>query len=204
MSFLFLAAALSLTQAQDTPALLAQAGSPKTAVRREALKVLASEYQKRGLGQEALPVLKKALSDKDRYAREHAAAALGGIASLVYIASHSAAGTAYGRKVETDFQKEPGLDAALMRALADRQPEVRRHAAVALGFAYPPRADIEEAFLARWKVEKAAPVRGDILLALGKARYASPRVRTLLEKALKDRDPKIRRRAEEALRLIKG
>jgi HEAT repeat protein len=183
----------------ETAALLEQAQSQDLAARRAAVKTLALEYRKRSLGNEALPILKMNLSHPDAAIRTDAALAIGGIASLVHIASRSAAGTAFGRPVSADLRSEPDLLEALLKALSDPAPKVRENSAAALGFGYPPSAAIEKALLKRLKKEKTAPLKRAILIALDKGGYTSDAVQRSVKKALKDKDPLVRRSAEAAL-----
>ncbi|MFA6030013.1 MAG: HEAT repeat domain-containing protein [Elusimicrobiota bacterium] len=190
----------ALPSSSDTAQILEFARSSDTALRRQAVVTLAREYKKRWLGAAALPVLRERISDKDPETRVHAAMCLAGIASFIHLSSRSAEGKAFGRRTDADFSADPHLLKALLTALGDRRSDAREYAAAALGFAYPPLPRIEAALLRRWPKEKSAPVRSAILNALANGGYRTAKVLALARSALKDRDPLVRKRAEELLR----
>lgn len=112
--------------------------SPSAQVRRQALRAL----RDRG-GPETLPLLARLLGDSEIDIRENAIANV----ILVYVQprpDHSidSAATAFevARFHDQPWSVPPELSTALVTALADKQPSVRRDAAYAAGIVLPPPA----------------------------------------------------------------
>ena len=110
--------------------------SPSAQVRRQALRAL----RERG-GPETLPMLARLIGDSEIDIRENAVANV----ILVYLqprADHSidSAATAFeaARFHDQPWSVPPELSTALVTALADKQPSVRRDAAYAVGIVLPP------------------------------------------------------------------
>lgn len=170
--------------------------------RRTAMKELAIKNPEDG-GNAILPYLRKGLGDADPEVRSHSAAALYRIATMIYFASKSKDGKAYGKKISTDLALEPGLREALLRAADDSSNEVREYAASTLSMGYPKAPDIEDRLARQLKKEKSSRVRGAIVKGLVEREYSSKETTSALVAALDDANGEVRGVAAKGIAKIR-
>lgn len=154
-------------------------------------------------GNAILPYLKKGLADIDPEIRSHSAAALYRIATMVYFASKSKDGKAYGKNISTDLTAEAGLRESLLKAADDSSNEVREYAASTLSMGYPKAPDIEDRLAKQLKKEKSSRVRGAIVKGLVEREYSSKETTAALVTALDDANGEVRGVAAKGIAKIR-
>ena len=143
--------------------------SPSAQVRRQALRGL----RERG-GPETLPLLARLLGDAEIDIREGAVAGVIGVYVLPpanHAINSAAAAFEVARFHDQPWSVPPELSAALVTALADKQPSVRRDAAYAVGIVLPPPVTDAVAFEVLASLSDPVPsVRVAAARALGRLR----------------------------------
>ena len=163
-------------------------------------------------GQASVPVLTEALSDEEPQVRAAAAEALGKIGRAsatalpqLFLQVRDPDATVRVKAVEAlpNIARDTSIVDALVVAVSDSAPEVRRAAAAALG-ALGVSTSKSIAALAGALKDSSAPVRAAAALSLAEIGPPARDSRVALLAARRDASPQVRRVVEDALRRIAG